>query len=85
VGIVKISARNQITVPAAIRARLHLKPGDTVVLQCEGTRVVLRPFQRNDFLKIAEALAPLFKGMKVDVKKARALHLERRFGIAGKA
>jgi bifunctional DNA-binding transcriptional regulator/antitoxin component of YhaV-PrlF toxin-antitoxin module len=84
-GIAWISAKNQITLPPDILARLHLKPGDQVVLQWQGVQAVMIPLPTTDFLKVARKMAPFFKGVKVDVKKAHAQHIERRFGKVAKA
>jgi AbrB family looped-hinge helix DNA binding protein len=84
-GTATISSKNQITLPADIRAMFQLKPGDKVVLAREGGHAVLRPIPRTDFLAQAAKLAPLLKGVKLDVPKARAERLKRRFGQAAKA
>jgi AbrB family looped-hinge helix DNA binding protein len=38
-----LTSKSQITIPAEIRRRLGIGPGDKVVLEIEGDRAVLRP------------------------------------------
>jgi AbrB family looped-hinge helix DNA binding protein len=39
----RLTQKGQVTIPAAIRARLGLKPRDKVVFELDGERVILRP------------------------------------------
>lgn len=41
--IAQISPRGQVTLPAAVRKALGLKPGDALLLRVEEGRVVLEP------------------------------------------
>jgi AbrB family looped-hinge helix DNA binding protein len=53
---VKVSRKNQIAVPAAVRRRLGIRPGDVLDVEVEGSRVVLRarrPTALADLLAIA--------------------------------
>lgn len=38
----KLSSKGQVTIPAEVRERLHLEPGDVVVYEVEADRVTLR-------------------------------------------
>lgn len=38
----RLSSKGQVTIPAAVRAKLHLEPGDTVIYDVEDERAVLR-------------------------------------------
>lgn len=38
-----ISAKRQVTLPASVVRELHLKPGDTVEFEVNGTTIQLRP------------------------------------------
>jgi AbrB family looped-hinge helix DNA binding protein len=40
-----VSTKGQVTLPAEIRARLGIKPKDTVILSLEDEGVILRPTQ----------------------------------------
>lgn len=41
--VAKLTSKSQITIPAAVRRQLGLAPGDSVVLEMEDGRAVLRP------------------------------------------
>jgi len=56
VTTVKVSRKNQIAVPAVVRRRLGIGPGDLLDVEVEGSRVVLRarkPTALADLLAIA--------------------------------
>ena len=38
----RLSSKGQVTIPAAVREKLHLAPGDTVIYEVEDERAVLR-------------------------------------------
>lgn len=38
----RLSSKGQVTIPAAVREKLHLEPGDTVIYEVEDERAVLR-------------------------------------------
>ena len=42
IGIAKVTAKMQITVPKSVRKVLKIKPGDRVLFISEGDRIVLR-------------------------------------------
>lgn len=55
----RITSKGQITVPTAIRERLGVKPGDTLVYDISGENVVLKrldPFDAAYHLAVAETL-----------------------------
>jgi AbrB family looped-hinge helix DNA binding protein len=41
--VTKIRERSQITLPAEILKKLNLKPGDSVDIDIEGDRIILKP------------------------------------------
>lgn len=43
----RLTSKIQITIPAAVRKKLGLAPGDVVYLALEGERVVLRSLRRG--------------------------------------
>ncbi|HLQ33185.1 MAG TPA: AbrB/MazE/SpoVT family DNA-binding domain-containing protein [Chloroflexota bacterium] len=58
---VKVSAKNQIAVPAAVRKRLGIKPGDRLRIEIKGKKAILEreePVARRDVLTELLELAP---------------------------
>jgi AbrB family looped-hinge helix DNA binding protein len=51
----KISSKGQSTIPAEIRKKLEVGPGDTIGFRIEGERITLQKIQKLDagFLKLA--------------------------------
>ncbi|MGH2354574.1 MAG: AbrB/MazE/SpoVT family DNA-binding domain-containing protein [Chloroflexota bacterium] len=54
---VKVSRKNQIAVPAAVRRQLGIQPGDRLSVQVEGSRLVLQR-EPEDILGALLGLAP---------------------------
>jgi len=53
--VATLTSKSQITIPAEVRRRLGIGPGDRVVLEVEGTTAVLRPV-RGGFAERSEGL-----------------------------
>ena len=45
----RLSTKSQIVIPISIRKRLDLKPGDTVEIDAEGERIIIRKVQSESF------------------------------------
>ena len=43
--VATLTSKSQITIPAEIRRRLSIGPGDKVILDIDGDRAVLRPLR----------------------------------------
>ena len=56
VTVSKVTAKGQTTIPAEVRAKLGLKPGDTVIYRETKTGIVIRKASVLDaeFLKLQE-------------------------------
>ena len=54
---VKVSSKNQIAVPAAVRRRLGIRPGDRLSVAVKGGRIVLEP-QPHSVVDEMASLAP---------------------------
>lgn len=60
---VKVSRKNQVAVPAVVRRRLGIKPGDWLDVQVTEREVVLRP-QPRDALEELISIAPeIWRGL----------------------
>lgn len=72
-----ISSKGQITVPAEVRKRLGLKPGDRVEFDLEDNRTTLRRARgpKNPFLKYVGAL-PAFSSVREINAWQRSLRAE---------
>ncbi|RMF80543.1 MAG: AbrB/MazE/SpoVT family DNA-binding domain-containing protein [Nitrospirae bacterium] len=53
--VATLTSKSQITIPAEVRRRLGIGPGDRVVLEVEGERAILRPL-RGGFTERSEGL-----------------------------
>lgn len=70
----RLSSKSQIVVPADVRRRLGLKPGDEVVIVVEGDHAILRRIDRSPLQALrqfAEAHGHIFEGYDVELDKAR--------------
>ncbi len=55
----RLSSKGQVTIPVAVREKLHLEPGDTVVYEIEDERAVLRRAEPFDIAYHASLSATL--------------------------
>ena len=84
-SIAKLSSKAQVVIPADIRRKLGLRPGDLVELQARGDAVIIRKATRSTAAALtshkattsaSEALkafrSPLFKGRAEALRRERA-------------
>jgi len=84
-SIAKLSSKAQVVIPADIRRKLGLRPGDLVELQARGDAVIIRKAARSTSEAViirkaatsaTEALkafrSPLFKGRAEALRRERA-------------
>ncbi len=60
-AVSKITAKGQLTLPKAIRSKLGVEPGDTLVYEVQGNTVRIRkaePFELEWHSAVARTLAP---------------------------
>ncbi|MBI5584482.1 MAG: AbrB/MazE/SpoVT family DNA-binding domain-containing protein [Deltaproteobacteria bacterium] len=80
-SLVKVKRFAQVTIPADIRRRAHIEPGDFVEMTCEKGKIIMTPKRVSDKTvdwerKFDEALAQVRKGVpqrglsSADVDKA---------------
>ncbi len=62
----KVTSKGQITVPKAVRERLNIGPGDSVLFreQADGTIVV--EAESHDVMALAGSVRPRVKGVTLD-------------------
>lgn len=77
----RISKSGQVTIPAEIREKLGLKPGDTVIWGTDDTgKATVRPVKYT-FEELRGILGPLPAGVDIDDMINEAVHegMERRY------
>ena len=58
----KLSKKAQLVLPASIRRRLKIRPGDRLLLEVEDDHVILRKAPRSDVEALGEYRSDLWKG-----------------------
>ena len=67
----RLSSKSQIVIPAAIRRRLGLAPGDLLEIRQEGDRIVVQKI-RSSALEALERLGgPIWRGSAEALERAR--------------
>ena len=51
---IRVSSKGQIVIPRAIRNELNLQAGDTLVLACQGSALVLKKLTLDSLLEESE-------------------------------
>lgn len=66
-----LSAKSQIVIPVAIQRRLGLRPGDRLLLEVEGERVVLRKAPESDLEALSRFRGAYWQGAAEATRDAR--------------
>lgn len=67
----RLSTKSQIVIPISIRKRLDLKPGDTVEIDAEGERIVIRKVQSSVLEQLEECISDVWKGYDQELNTIR--------------
>lgn len=70
----RLSSKSQIVVPAEVRRKLGLKPGDQISVEVEGDHAVLRKAEAsplNDLQQLAARDPELFAGFDEELQRMR--------------
>ena len=68
----RLSSKSQIVVPAEVRQRLGLKPGDRVLLEVEGEYAVLRKLEHSVVDELLALVNPaLYRGYAAELERSR--------------
>jgi AbrB family looped-hinge helix DNA binding protein len=62
VARVKVSKKNQIAVPAAVRKQLGIKPGDWIEVEVIDDHAVLRPRRRSALEELLSIAPEMWRG-----------------------
>ncbi len=66
-----LSSKSQIVLPAEVRRRLGLHPGDRLVIEVEDDHVVIRKAPVSDVDALAELRSELWRGYAQELEEAR--------------
>ena len=67
----KLSKKAQLVLPASIRRRLRIEPGDRVILEVEDDHVILRKAPRSDVEALGAYRSRLWKGYAKELDRVR--------------
>ncbi len=65
----KLSRKAQLVLPAGIRQRLNIRPGDRLILEVEGDHVVLRKAPESDVDALRRYRSSLWKDYGRELKR----------------
>ena len=66
-----LSSKSQLVLPAEIRRKLGIHPGDRLVVEVEGDRAVIRKAPYSDVEALAAYRSNIWRDYADDVQKAR--------------
>jgi len=67
----RLSSKSQIVIPAAIRRRLGLRPGDLLEVDQQDDHVVLRKVQESALDVLDRIGGPIWRGYSEELKRTR--------------
>lgn len=68
----KLSSKSQIVVPAAVRRKLGLRPGDTVEIDVEGDKATLRKAAASPTRQLIECASDAWAGYASELSRERS-------------
>ena len=66
-----LSSKSQFVLPAAIRRKLGIHPGDRLVVELEGDHAVIRKAPRSDVEALADYRSEIWRGYADELEQAR--------------
>ena len=66
-----LSAKSQLVLPAEIRRKLGIHPGDRLIVELEGDHVVIRKAPRSDVESLAAYRSEIWRGFDQELQSAR--------------
>ena len=67
----KLSAKSQLVLPAEVRRKLGIRPGDRLIIDVEGDHATLRKATRSDVETLAGFRSELWRDYDAELRKAR--------------
>ena len=66
-----LSSKSQFVLPAEIRRKLGIHPGDRLVVELEGDHAVIRKAPRSDVEALADYRSEIWRGYADELEQAR--------------
>lgn len=66
-----VSSKSQIALPAEIRRRLGIRPGDRLTISVEDEHIVLQKTPASDLEALAAFCSPLWQGQETGIAASR--------------
>ncbi len=73
----RLSSKSQIVIPAELRRRLGVAPGDDLVLEWEDDHIVIRKPAQSPLDLLASLPPEIWKGAAEEIRRARAEEWDR--------
>ena len=67
----KLSSKSQIVIPADIRRKLHVRPGDTLEVNLEGDAVTIRKAPGSYLEALESCASDLWRGYESELQRER--------------
>lgn len=67
----KLSSKSQIVLPAKLRRRLGIKPGDTLEITAQDETIVLRKAPGSSVRELEHCSSEIWRGYERELKEAR--------------
>jgi antitoxin PrlF len=71
-----LGSKAQIVLPAEIRKKLGLRPGDRLIIEAEGDRAVIRKAPVSNLQALEAFASPLWRGYAEELHKTRSCWVE---------
>ena len=66
-----LSSKSQLVLPAEIRRKLRIRPGDRLIVELEGDHAVIRKAPHSDVEALAAYRSEIWRGYADKVEEAR--------------
>ncbi len=66
-----LSSKSQIVVPAEVRRKMGIKPGDRLTVEIEGDHIVIRKAPKTSVEALSEFRSKRWKGFAKELRQAR--------------
>ncbi|HSU18016.1 AbrB/MazE/SpoVT family DNA-binding domain-containing protein [Longimicrobium sp.] len=69
--IAQVSSKSQIVLPAELRRKLGIKPGDQVRIEVRGDEIVITPLTASAFERLKALGGPVWRGAAERIERDR--------------
>ena len=67
----RLSSKSQVVIPAEVRRKLHLRPGDEIIFETQDGHVVVRKAPRSGLERLSELAGPMWRGYADQLQRDR--------------